>query len=104
MRIFSKASPAHLIPIDRANTNNKDWVILVEAGTIVGSSTDRIRVARATQERKIVKKYDLFLGLTTTWSLRATTRESTLSIFARSSTNTTAIKSWRPYRGKKSVN
>jgi len=61
MGIFSKASPAHLIPIDRANTNNKDWVILVEAGTIVGSSTDRIRVARATQERKIVKKYDLFL-------------------------------------------
>jgi hypothetical protein len=60
MGIFSKALPDHLIPIDRANTSNKDWVILVEAGTIVGPSTDRIRVARSTQERKVVRRYDLF--------------------------------------------
>src|ERR1700730_34714 len=61
MGIFSKNVPSHLIPIDPANTNNKDWVVVIEAGTIVGPSSERIRVARATQERKVIKKYDLFL-------------------------------------------
>jgi hypothetical protein len=61
MGIFSKSLPSHLIPIDPANTSNKDWVILIEAGTIVGPSTERIRVARSTQERKVVRRYDLFL-------------------------------------------
>ena len=61
MGIFSKSLPSHLIPIDPANSSNKDWLILIEAGTIVGPSTDRIRVARSTQERKVVRKYDLFL-------------------------------------------
>ena len=61
MGIFSKSLPSHLIPIEPANTSNKDWLILIEAGTIVGPSTDRIRVARSTQERKVVRRYDLFL-------------------------------------------
>ena|SRR5438105_10527039 len=61
MRVFSRKLPIHLIPIEPANASNKDWVILIEAGTIVGPSTDRIRVARSTQERKITKKYDLVL-------------------------------------------
>ena len=61
MSIFSKSLPSHLIPIDPANSSNKDWLILIEAGTIVGPSTDRIRVARSTQERKVVRRYDLFL-------------------------------------------
>jgi hypothetical protein len=61
MGIFSKSLPSHLIPIDPANTSNKDWLILIEAGTIIGPSTDRIRVARSTQERKVVRRYDLFL-------------------------------------------
>lgn len=61
MRLFSTGLPRHLIPIDPANKNNKDWIILIEAGTIVGPSTERIRVARSTQERKVVKRYDLFL-------------------------------------------
>jgi len=47
MGIFSKSLPSHLIPIDPANTSNKDWVILIEAGTVVGP-TGRIRVARST--------------------------------------------------------
>jgi len=59
MGAFSRAS--HLVPIDPANKSNKDWVILIEAGTVVGPSTERIRVARATQDRKIVKRYDLLL-------------------------------------------
>ena len=61
MGIFSKSLPSHLIPIEPANTSNKDWLILIEAGTIVGPSTDRIRVARSTQERKVIRRYDLFL-------------------------------------------
>jgi hypothetical protein len=61
MRIFSKGLPSHLIPIDPANARNNDWVLLIEAGTIVGPSCERIRVARSTQERKVVKRYDLFL-------------------------------------------
>jgi hypothetical protein len=61
MRLFSKGLPSHLIAIDSANTSNKDWLIVIEAGTIVGPSTDRIRVARSTQERKVVRRYDFFL-------------------------------------------
>jgi hypothetical protein len=36
-------------------------VILLEAGTITGPSPQRIRVARWMQEKKIVKKHDMFL-------------------------------------------
>jgi hypothetical protein len=61
MSLFSKSLRSDLIPIDPANTSNKDWLIVIEAGTIVGPSTDRIRVARSTQERKVVRRYDLFL-------------------------------------------
>jgi hypothetical protein len=34
---------------------------LLESGTIVGPSPERLRVARSTQERKIVKKYNILL-------------------------------------------
>jgi hypothetical protein len=61
MRVFRKRVPSHLIPIHPHNATSKDWVILLEAGTIVGPSTEKLRVARSTLERKIVKKYDLFL-------------------------------------------
>ena|SRR5689334_9240471 len=61
MGLFSKSVPSQLIPINPANARNDDWVILIEAGTIVGPSTERIRVARSTQERKVIKKYDLLL-------------------------------------------
>jgi hypothetical protein len=61
MSIFRKSLPSHLIPIDPASTCNKDWLIVIEAGTIVGPSTDRIRVARSTQERKVIRRYDLLL-------------------------------------------
>jgi hypothetical protein len=50
-----------LIPIHPDNIGNKDWVILLEAGTIVGPSPRRIRVARWMQEKKILKKNDMFL-------------------------------------------
>jgi hypothetical protein len=61
MGIFRKREPIHLIPVSPDNAASKDWVILLEAGTIVGPSPERLRVARATQEKKIVKRYNLFL-------------------------------------------
>jgi hypothetical protein len=61
MSIFSRRVPRHLVPIDPVNASNNDWVILIEASTIVGPSTERIRVARTTQERKVVKRHDLLL-------------------------------------------
>ena len=48
-------------PAASGNAASKDWVVLLEAGTIVGPSPERLRVARTTQERKIVKKYNIFL-------------------------------------------
>jgi hypothetical protein len=36
-------------------------MILLEANTIVGPAQERIRVARCTKEKKIVKKYDVLL-------------------------------------------
>ena len=60
MGIFRRKVPSHLIPIHPDNAASKDWIILLEAGTIVGPSPERLRVARTTQERKIVKKYISF--------------------------------------------
>jgi hypothetical protein len=57
MGIFQSKVPNHLIPIHPDNAANRDWIILIEAGTIVGPSPERLRVARTTQERKIVKKH-----------------------------------------------
>jgi hypothetical protein len=56
MGLFRKKVPNHLIPVNPQNATS-DWVILLEAGTIVGPSPERLRVARSTLERKIVKKY-----------------------------------------------
>ena len=50
-----------LVPIHPDNISSNDWVIVLEVGTILGPSPQRIRVARCIQERKIVKKYDMFL-------------------------------------------
>jgi len=59
MGVFRRRAPTHLIPVTPDNATSKDWVILLEAGTIVGPSPDKLRVARATLEKKIVKRYDL---------------------------------------------
>ena len=61
MGLFRRKVPRHLIPIHPDNATSKDWVILLEAGTIIGPSPERLRVARATQERKIAKKYNVWL-------------------------------------------
>ena len=57
MGLFRRKVPSHLIRVHPDNATSKDWVILLEAGTIIGRSPERLRVARSTLERKIVKKY-----------------------------------------------
>ena len=63
MSIFDRRRRA-LVPIHADNANSKDWLVLLEASTIVGQEHDKLRVALTTQERKIVKKRKLF-GKTT---------------------------------------
>jgi hypothetical protein len=63
MGIFRKRTPSNLIPINPDNTTSKDWVVLLEAGTIVGPSPVRLRVARSTREKKIVKRYGPLLNV-----------------------------------------
>lgn len=61
MGLFHRKVPNHFTRIHPANATNKDWLIMLEAGTIVGPSPAKLRVARSTQERKVVKKYNLRL-------------------------------------------
>ena len=61
MGLLRRKVPAHFIPIHPANVVGKDWVIVLEAGTVVGPSPTRLRVARATQERTVVKRHNIFL-------------------------------------------
>jgi len=61
MGIFRRKVPNHFIPIHPDNTASKDWIIVLEAGTIIGPAPSKLRVARATQERTVVKKYNILL-------------------------------------------
>lgn len=64
MDIFGSSKiPHHLVPVHPDNVASKDWVILLEAGTIVGPSKEKIRIARTTLERNVVKKYRMFGGV-----------------------------------------
>jgi hypothetical protein len=59
--IFRRKVPSNYIPIHPDNVRKKDWVILLEAGTVIGPSADKLRVAKATLEKRIVGKYNIFL-------------------------------------------
>jgi len=61
MGIFRRKVPSHYVPIDPENVTKKDWAILLEVGTIVGGSPEKIRVALATLDKKIVRKTNIFL-------------------------------------------
>jgi len=62
MGIFKRQVPHHFIPIHHDNISSKDWIVLLEAGTMVGGSGEKLRVAQCTLERRIVTKYNIFLG------------------------------------------
>lgn len=61
MGFFRRKVPHHFVPIHPANIVSKDWIVVLEAGTIIGPSPSKLRVARATQERTIVKRYNILL-------------------------------------------
>jgi hypothetical protein len=61
MGLFKRKVPHHFIPIHPDNITTKDWIVLLEAGTIVGRPGEKLRVATATLERKIVTKYNILL-------------------------------------------
>ena len=93
MGVFGKRAPSHLIPVSRDNAASNDWVVLLEAGTIVGPSPDRLRVAKSTLEKKIVKRYNFFLERRTSSMWKDTIHEFTPCIFVLNFTNMTPIKS-----------
>jgi len=59
MSIFSRQHGT-LVPIHEDNAHTKDWLVLLEAATVVGQDRDKLRVALTTQDRKLVKKRRLF--------------------------------------------
>src|SRR6202161_4996103 len=59
MSIFKRKPQGILVPIHEDNAKTKDWLILLEAATIVGQTRDKLRVALTTQERKLVRKKKL---------------------------------------------
>jgi hypothetical protein len=60
MSLFGRRPASHFVLIHPDNARKKDWIILLEAGTIVGKPRDKLRVAHTTTERKVVKRYSLF--------------------------------------------
>jgi hypothetical protein len=62
MGIFNKKRGT-LVPIHEDNAHTKDWLVLLEAATIVGQERDKLRVALTTQDRKLVTKRRLFRKL-----------------------------------------
>jgi hypothetical protein len=61
MGLFRRKVPNHYIPVHPDNVAKRDWLILLEAGTIVGQRAEKLRVALATIEKKIVRRYNVFL-------------------------------------------
>lgn len=57
---FLRKGDHHLIPIHPDNAASNDWIVLLEANTIVGAPGGKLRVARTTQERNIVKRFRSF--------------------------------------------
>ena len=62
MGLFRRKVPSHFVPVHSDNAAGKDWIIVLEAGTVVGPSPTKLRVARATQERTVVKKYNILFS------------------------------------------
>ena len=61
MGLFRRKALRHSIRLHPDNIASKDWLILLEANTIIGPSPERLRVARTTLERSIVRKYNIML-------------------------------------------
>jgi hypothetical protein len=60
MSSVKRKPKGNLVPINADNAKTRDWLVLLEASTIVGQQRGKLRVALVTQERKLVKKRSLF--------------------------------------------
>jgi hypothetical protein len=60
MSVAGRKAVGNLVPVHPDNARRKDWIVLLEASTIVGSPRDKLRVALTTRERKVRKKFRLF--------------------------------------------
>lgn len=58
MSFFRRKRPEDLVPLHPDNVRKRDWIVLLESSTIVGTPRDKLRVASTTLERKIVRKYN----------------------------------------------
>ena len=103
MGMFRRRVPNHYIPIHPDNVGKNDWIIVLEAGTIVGPSPDKLRVAVATLERKIVKKSISCSEPNTISSWTATIRAFTHCISVHNFTNLTPTELWSLWKAKKSA-
>jgi hypothetical protein len=104
MGIFRRNVPRHFVPVHPYNIASKDWVILLEAGTIIGPTPEKLRVARFTQDKKLVSTATFcWADRSTTWSWKTTIRESTPCISAHNFTSMTLTRSLYPCRAKKSA-
>jgi hypothetical protein len=68
MAFFRRKNRRHLIPLHPDNVRNEDWLVILEANTIVGPGREPLRVACAMRECRIVTrlrsfKWRLFLLL-----------------------------------------
>jgi hypothetical protein len=105
MGMFRRKVPLHYIPVHPDNIAKKDWIILLEAGTIVGPSAEKLRVALATKEKKVVTKYNIFLRPEHFLVLDGyDPRASMPSIIVLSFTSMTAIKRWFLWRVRRLEN
>jgi hypothetical protein len=76
----------NLVPVNADNANTRDWLVLLEASTIVGHQRGKLRVALVTQERKFVKKRRLFRKAEHSSSSMDSILEYTRCIFVPNST------------------
>jgi hypothetical protein len=60
MAFLRRKNRRHLIPLHRDNARSNDWLVMLEANTIVAPHREALRVACATRERKIVTRLRSF--------------------------------------------
>ena len=59
MSIFFNRRRGTLVPVNADNANSRDWLVLLEAATIIGEQREKLRVALTTRDRKVRKKRKL---------------------------------------------
>ena len=60
MAFFRRKRRRQLIPLHRDNARTNDWLVILEANTIVGRDREALRVACATRELNIVTRFRSF--------------------------------------------